>query len=99
MNWFDKWFLNKVKWAWEYDDCAKPLGAGSMKATAISADHHGLNDGLGIHLKRVIGGKIVTFHRYDRTRDENHSRTYIITDEQDFERELGKIITLESLHQ
>nr|NDG05823.1 hypothetical protein [Oxalobacteraceae bacterium] len=38
-----------------------------------------------------------TFHRYDRKRDENHNRTYIITDDQDFERELGKIITLEAM--
>lgn len=94
MKWFDRWFAHKCEWAWNQrrDSECVPVASDS-----VTADHHGLNDGMSIHLKQVIGGRIVTFHRYDRKRDENHNRTYIITDDQDFERELGKIITLEAM--
>lgn len=92
MKWFDQWFKNKCEWAWN-----EARGVVKQTEVAVSADHHGLHDGMSIHLKQVIGGRIVTFHRYDSKRDENRNRTYIITDEQDFERELGKIITLEAM--
>jgi hypothetical protein len=55
------------------------------------------SDGLRITVKRVIGGNIVSFRTYDRRRDESNERHYIITDDQDFDRELGKMITMESM--
>jgi hypothetical protein len=48
-------------------------------------------------LHKAIGGRIVSFNHYDRKSDRSHRKVYIITDEQDFERELSKIITLESM--
>lgn len=98
MKWFDQWFARKCQWAWKHrDDEIQQAECVPTPGGSIAADHHGLHDGMSIHLKQVIGGRIVTFHRYDRKRDENLNRTYIITDEQDFERELGKIITLEAM--
>jgi len=47
----------------------------------------------------MIGGTVVSFKIYDRVRDRSDSRHYIITDEQDFNTELGKIITMESMRQ
>jgi hypothetical protein len=44
-----------------------------------------------------VGGRIVSFNHYDRKTDRSNKTVYIITDEQDFERELSKIITLESM--
>ena len=41
----------------------------------------------------------MSFKIYDRVRDRSDSRHYIITDEQDFNTELGKIITMESMRQ
>jgi len=92
MKWFDRWFAEKYRWA------RNNLNE-TVRAEPVRSDPHGLNDGMSINLKQVIGGRLVTFHYYDRQRDENHNRTYIITDEQDFERELGKIITLEAMRQ
>lgn len=92
MKWFDNWFENK---------CRKALrDSENTTGTVLSVcepDHHALHDGISIHLKQVIGGRLVTFHVYERKTDQNHTRTYVITDDQDFERELGKIITMESL--
>jgi hypothetical protein len=67
--------------------------------TALSDDPHNLNDGLRINIKKVIGGSLVTFRTYDRKIDRSEDKTYIITSEQDFNTELGKIITIESLRQ
>ena len=93
--------MRKCKWAWEnknYED-GNQISAGRHEklSLAVESDPHDLNDGLRIDVKRVIGGSIVTFRSYDRTKDRSSSRTYIINDDADFERELGKCITLESM--
>jgi len=103
MKWFDKWFVRKSKWAWENKhlidrDYAPDVKISSM-GTAISDDPHSLNDGLRINIKKVIGGSLVTFRTYDRKIDRSEDKTYIITSDQDFNTELGKIITMESLRQ
>lgn len=43
------------------------------------------------------GGRIVETQRYDRLKDRNTSGLYIITNDQDFGREIDKIITMEAL--
>ncbi len=55
------------------------------------------DSGLNMQLYKAVGGRIVSFSHYDRKTDRSSRNVYIITDEQDFERELGKIITLESM--
>lgn len=55
------------------------------------------DEGLNITVRSAIGGRIVSFRHYDRQKDRNYWKTYIIPDELDFERELGKMITLESM--
>ena len=96
MKWFDNWFYRKCKWAWERDSCvsSKPQAIGSV---AVEEDLHRLHDGISFHIKSVIGGRLVTVRSYDRRTDNSDHRTYVITDDQEFDRELGKIITLESM--
>ena len=48
-------------------------------------------------MRQAIGGRVVTFRHYDRKTDRNNNRIYVIPDDLDFERELGKMITLESM--
>jgi hypothetical protein len=101
MKWFDRWFRKKCKEAWHSRDESDELGM--MPAT--SAKQHRLEsvddweDGLRITVKRVIGGSVVSFRTYDPRKDRSKSRHYIITDEQDFNTELRKIITMESMRQ
>ena len=104
MKWFDLWFVRKSKWAWENKyliDGAYPgeAIASSNRVRDIEEDPHELNDGLRINLKKVIGGSLVTFRTYDRRLDRTENKTYIITSDQDFNVELAKIITMESLRQ
>ena len=50
-----------------------------------------------ITVRKAIGGRIVTFRHYDHKTDRNNFKLYVIPDDLDFERELGKMITLESM--
>ena len=103
MKWFDRWFIRKSKWAWENKhlirDEYESEGKIVSNTMAVETDPHDFNDGLRIAVKKVIGGSVVTFKTYDRKIDRSTDRTYIITSEQDFNTELGKIITMESMRQ
>lgn len=70
---------------------------GSNRATVRHRDDFETDEGLNMQLYKAIGGRIVSFNHYDRKTDRSNRKVYIITDEQDFERELSKIITMESM--
>jgi hypothetical protein len=63
----------------------------------VSRDSYEGEADFNITVKAAIGGRIVQFRHYDRVKDRNHYRTYIITDAEPFEDSLGKIITMESM--
>jgi hypothetical protein len=99
MKWFDRWFRKKCKEAWhsrdESDEPSMVLATAAKQARLEPADDW--EDGLRITVKHVIGGSVVSFRTYDPRKDRSESRHYIITDEQDFNTELGKMITMESI--
>ena len=102
MKWFDRWFVRKCRWAWDnrdIADVAEQPRLASAKGLVIEEDIAPWNDGLRIGIKKMIGGSVVSFRIYDQHTDRTDIRNYIITDEQDFNTELGKIITMESMRQ
>jgi hypothetical protein len=68
------------------------VGSTARRGSDIDSD-----EGLNITVRQALGGKIVTFRHYDHRTDRNHYKNYVIPDDHDFERELGKMITLESM--
>lgn len=68
-----------------------------LKGTVRARDDFESEEGLNMQLHKAIGGRIVSFNHYDRKSDRSYRKVYIINDEQDFEKELSKIITLESM--
>lgn len=97
MKWFDKWFLKKCKQAWE-SSRSEPDELSSIKVGRVtSAADIESDEGLNITVRAAIGGRIVSFRHYDRQKDRNYWKTYVIPEDLDFERELGKMITLESM--
>ena len=95
MKWFDQWFLKKSRWAWDHGQ--EIVGSNSI---GIGTDDANLwSNGLRINLSKVIGGYVVGFRTYNAKIDRTDERTYIITSDQDFNLELGKIITIESMRQ
>jgi hypothetical protein len=102
MKWFKRWFANMCREAWEsarYSD-EPQLASNKTRglATVSSRDEERpWGDGLRLNVKRVSGGSVVTFFRYDHKTDRNDDRHYIITDDVDFNTELAKLITMESM--
>jgi hypothetical protein len=100
-----KWF-KKMLWRWSQDgrDLEEDHAVTSIssKRSRVIArrdrDEIELPDGgLNIQVKQAIGGKIVVFRNYDERNDRNLYTTYLINDSENFEENLGKIITLESM--
>lgn len=100
-----KWFKRMiVRWAQEdqYSDQEEKYGLSRpspIASTRSNSDNIDSHTGLNITVMPAIGGKIITFRHYDRRKDDNQFRHYVIPDDLDFERELGKMITLESIRQ
>lgn len=99
MKWFDRWFKKKCIDAWSSRDEPEQYlpSVMSSKKLAREGEDRPWGDGLRINVKQVMGGSVVTFFCYDRNTDRHDDRHYIITDEADFNTELGKLITMESM--
>jgi len=98
MRWFDQWFVRKWQWAWDNRDSIEQSKMTELKLQTVE-ESPSWQDGLRMNVKKVIGGFVVSFRTYDRKTDRSDERHYIITDEQDFNAELGKMITMESIRQ
>ena len=94
-----KW-LKRLIWQWnqegreivEYDD-SKPIRSKlTIRGNDIDSD-----EGLNITVRKAIGGKIVTFRHYDIKLDRSSYKLYVVSDDLDFDKELGKMITMESM--
>jgi hypothetical protein len=95
MKWLKRRLLN---WLSEHDeDCPGPVYATKASNHLISRSDIDSEEGLSITVRSAVGGRIVTFRHYDRKTDRSNHRLYIVPEDQDFERELGKMITLESM--
>ncbi|MDB4318274.1 hypothetical protein N9972_00860 [bacterium] len=106
MKWFKRMVARWVREDWdnvslelsrvEVGKAQTSRGQGIRSNSDVNIDSH---SGLNMTVINAIGGKIVTFRQYDRRKDDTQIRHYVISDELDFERELGKMITLESIRQ
>jgi hypothetical protein len=106
MNWFFNWLNRKCRAAHEsYNH------QGIIQHTNLSSSKYRSSPGevevgsitlereraLRFHVFQATGGRIVETQRYDHNHDRNTTGLYIITSDQDFGRELDKIITMETL--
>lgn len=71
-------------------------------ATLSSGRHHGNtlgseNEPLRFTVYNASGGKIVEISHYDQRTDRHHTSLHIITSDEDFGAELGKIAFVEAL--
>ena len=73
-----------------------------MSNTISGARHHGNtlgseNQPLRFTVYNASGGKIVEINHYDQRTDRHHTSLHIITSDEDFGAELGKIAFVEAL--
>jgi len=95
MKWLGRWLFKLASEA-SQDERNERIYATSPKlarSADVDIDDHGLN----ITVRKAMGGKIVTFRTYDNKTDRNNYKLYVIPDDHNFEKELGKLITLESM--
>jgi hypothetical protein len=93
-----------MKWGWDFnrnlrDDDGPQLATmrGSKVSRVRVSEDIDVEAGLNITVRNAMGGKIITFRTYDHKTDRHNYRLYVIPEDLDFERELGKMITLESM--
>jgi hypothetical protein len=94
MKWLGRWLFKLAQKASqeERDERIYATSPKLARASDIETD-----EGLNIIVRKAHGGKIVTFRTYDHKTDRNNHKLYVIPDDHDFEKELGKLITLESM--
>lgn len=100
MKFFYRWFFKKLKESQCDEEGLVSLtdhrATVRNKASRISGGPLELPEqGLDLQIKSAVGGKIIIFRRYDSAQDRHHFTTYIINNDEDFEKSLSKIITLE----
>jgi hypothetical protein len=66
----------------------------SMVTSTLDSDRN-----IRFNVYKATGGTIIETSFYDRHKDRHNSSLHIITDDQDLGKEIGKIITMETLKQ
>ena len=104
MKWFDKWFYQQAKKAWENKDkfehegnyIEQPKGlrmaSGQM---AIEKSRAEGEDRITFELTSAVGGRILNVRRYQDRLDRHESTTYVIPTGEDVGSRVAKIINLE----
>ena len=95
---------NLLKWGWDFNRNLRDqdyesiaVSKRSRNLSPIAVDDIESDDGINITVRNAVGGRIVSFRHYDRKNDRVSHQIYVVPDDLDFERELGKMITLESM--
>jgi hypothetical protein len=96
MKWFKRMVVSWVKDDWDSTQDSL-VSVSPKRRLGIGTDDIDSDQGLNITVRNATGGRIVTFRRYDHKTDCHQHNLYVIPEDHDFEKELGKLITLESL--
>jgi hypothetical protein len=92
-----------MKWGWDYNrdlrdsnalESARPTKVARLLRASEDVDSE---QGLNITVRNALGGKIITFRLYDHKNDRHSHKLYVIPDDMDFDTELCKMITMESM--
>lgn len=106
ISFLKRWLLKSVKEAVDQERQNQPnqiirddiIGAKQARGLQIGPPNIDQPDrALQFTVYTANGGRIVETRKYDRKTDRNSNGLYIITNEQDFGREIDKIITMEAL--
>lgn len=93
MGFFQRWLLKQVQQGHE-------LERDSDVPVAISAEPRSIDQperSVQFTVYTANGGRVIETRRYDRQKDRHNNNLYVITSDQDFGREIDKIITMEAL--
>jgi len=101
MNFLSKWLFKKLKEGAEQEREENMYSNSIPKTMAISGrdieNRLDSDRGIRFNVYKATGGTIIETQFYDRQRDRHHNALHVITEDKDIGKELGKIITMESL--
>jgi hypothetical protein len=95
MSWLKKKLYHWLNSA--YDEtviCETSTIGRSMVTSTLDSDRN-----IRFNVYKASGGTIIETSFYDRHKDRHNASLHIITDDQDLGKEIGKIITMETLKQ
>lgn len=94
----NNWFKNKLR-NWLLQDDYEVATAKTMRGNAIAIDRESIDSDKGIRFAayKAQGGMVIETNFYDRIKDRSHRTLHVITDDKDLGKEIGKIITMETL--
>lgn len=92
------WFKNKLR-NWVLQDDSEVAMTKTMRGNAIAIDRESIDSDKGIRFAayKAQGGMVIETNFYDRIKDRSHRTLHVITDDKDLGKEIGKIITMETL--
>ena len=96
-----QWLRNKLH-NFIFATDSEPTAYNKIGAALTSRGHHSQtlsseNEPLRFTVYNASGGKIVEINHYDSRTDRHHTSLHIITSDEDFGAELGKIAFVEAL--
>ncbi len=105
IGFFKRWMLKAVKEAVDAERQSSNLVGAGPDIISTKSHRIGRQDSSIDQPERAIqftvytanGGRVIETRRYDRKTDRHANNLYVITGEQDFGREIDKIITMEAL--
>jgi len=99
MKWFDRWFQQQCKKAWDSTRRHGPFEEAEQAANSLPTTQHRLNrDGMRFQIHRAVGGYVVEY--YDHTKQPGFDYTnqlQVIPEDADLGQEISKIIMMETL--
>lgn len=99
----NRWLFKKLQNSVAFEQYQQNERASNMKISAGLAIERGSpsidqpDRAIQFTVYNANGGRVIETRRYDRKTDRNTNGLYIITSEQDFGKEIDKIITMEAL--
>ncbi len=90
---FRRWLRN---WIHNFD-ADQPSEMVAKLSTVIAKDEPDSDRSLNFRVWFANGGRVVQTNRYDHYKDRHITSMYVITEDQDFGKEIDKIVTLEAL--
>lgn len=105
MNWFDRWLANKVQRYWNeareekiYAEPKQRTGMFIGTANKISGSSNlDMRATMNFKMHHAENGWVVEIHGYDDRTDSSWSKLYLIGEEEEFDKALAHIMTVQAL--
>ena len=104
MKWFDRWLAKKIKQAWNAEhnherDVKMEIHQLVSSTNSVGIGKRGLDvqPSLNFRLHHAENGWIVEVNSYDQRTDRHTTKLHLIGDDEEFDKSICQIITLETL--